>query len=927
MLRKKIIRLSKLFSGKLSRYYRINAESYEYRILSILLTEKQADVALAAGLRKERTVSVLSRKSGYTIEEVTRVANDLAELGLFSTWMDDGTRKYYMDAFFPATMINVLTNKTVVANHPELGELYDKYAAKLDDMFPDNRAVGTGMVRVLPVQDSVSIDSSAAAVRIGTQDDDDDDESDESDGSDESAEGISDDDGIVSKYEKISFYLNKANRFCLSSCACAVARRLTCEGDGFIEDDKCLHLDRMAEYYIETCRGREISRQEAFDFIRKTDAAGYLHVLVNTYGRGRALTICTSKYSTCFGLRGAISRGTYASVASNFIAGYSESDCIACKECMKKCPTNALRMSSRFSMADIQKILSPKRRRENEAEHIDYRDSFEECDKSGTSPCISFCRLQMPVQSFLELTKAGEYEKAYGLMLENNPFPSITSLLCVCKSERNCLRFRMDEPVAIKDIERFLSEKCSGTYPLPNTQKIDGGTYDDRIAIIGSGVAGMSCAYFLAKKGYRPVIFEKQRIPGGALATHVPAYRIKRDVVEQEILKLERMGVEIRCGISVGEDITIDELRNAGFRAFLVAIGMQKGEIMPAAGNDADGIYTGMDYLRKLNMNEITTHKGAVVIVGDGIVAFSIARSIIRKSGNDVFLFTSCRREEIDMELEELLNTESEGVEIVNGWAISEVLNTDGRVSAAVFKKIVRKNPYDISRGDEEDDDDDAYDDEDTRTIECATLIYAGQQKVDWCGLDKQFGVEVNPENDLPTINERTLETSAPGVFVAGEMAEGEFGAADSINEGRLAAESIHRYLRQGQNLVAGRRKGNYSPVNKDAVNYQTIDYVRVQRINADYEKKHMNRRNFSLGKKTYTEDQAKLESSRCLNCGKVAYDDGKCIGCGQCVVKCPTGAIWMEKRARRDSFSSGYDANVSAMVLSRVASSKGKRK
>ena len=155
----------------------------------------------------------------------------------------------------------------------------------------------------------------------------------------------------------------------------------------------------------------------------------------------------------------------------------------------------------------------------------------------------------------------------------------------------------MDEPVAIKDVERFLSEKCSGTYPLPNTQKIGGGTYDDRIAIIGSGVAGMSCAYFLAKKGYRPVIFEKQRIPGGALATHVPAYRIKRDVVEQEILKLERMGVEIRCGISVGEDITIDELRNAGFRAFLIAIGMQKGEIMPAVGNDADGIYTGMDYL------------------------------------------------------------------------------------------------------------------------------------------------------------------------------------------------------------------------------------------------------------------------------------------------------------------------------------------
>ncbi len=895
MLRKKIIRLAKLFNGKLSRYYQINGRSPEYQILANLLTDKQADVVLAAGLRKVRTVSALSRRSGYVTEDIVRISGELAQLGFFSSWVEDGVRKYYADAFVPATMMNVLTNEVTVANHPEVAELFDRYIARMDDMFPANRAVGTGMVRVIPAAASISDKNS----------------------SDSGEDGSNSEESVVSDYDKLSYYLDNASKLCVSSCACAVARRVECEGDGTIENGLCLHLDRQAEYYIETGRGREITRNEALRLLRRTDSIGLIHTLVNTYAKGKALTICTSSYSTCLGLRGAIDKGTFVSVASNFIAERKDG-CVACGKCMSSCPTNAIRMSSRFSLIDVQSILSPMRKNERNDEGVDYRERFEECDRSGTAPCMAYCRLGMPVQAFLNLTEAGEYEKAYELMLENNPFPTITSLLCVCESESHCARGRIDEAVAIKDVERFLSAKCSADHPIPSTINSAGTVYDDKIAIVGSGAAGMSCAYFLAKMGYRPVIFEKDNIPGGALSKYVPIYRIDKSIVEQEFDKLEKMGVEIRCGINVGVDITAEELKKAGFGAFMLAIGMQDGKFADASGNDAEGIYSGMEYLRMLNRNEIEIHKGDVVVVGDGIVAFSLARSIARKGGNDVFLFTKCSRDEIDMELEELLNAETEGVEVNNEWVISEVLGTAGRVSAAVFKKVIRKKGYGNESLPE-------YDENDIRTVECSTLIYAVNQVIDWCGLDKQFGIEIDPKKNLPVIDFRTFETSVPGVFAGGDMAEGDFGVADSIKEGRICAESIHRYLRKGQNLKIARRKGKYVPINRDSINYQSVDYSPVQRVHAEYDKRYVNRRSFFFGKVVYSDDQAKAEASRCLDCSKISYDADRCIGCGQCSAKCPTSSFGMAKRSRKDVFSDGYESNMSSLIVSRVVSSKGK--
>ena len=511
------------------------------------------------------------------------------------------------------------------------------------------------------------------------------------------------------------------------------------------------------------------------------------------------------------------------------------------------------------------------------------------CYDTGTAPCKTACPAHIGIQGYLQLAKEGRYEDALALIKKDNPLPAVCGHVCNRRCEDACTRGTIDEAVAIDEVKRFIAERDLSAetrfIPKKTIPSLKGG-FEEKIAIIGAGPAGLSCAYFLALTGYKPTIFEKNAEPGGMLRYGIPSYKLEKDLLAAEIDVIRQLGVEIRCGVEVGKDITIEELREQGYKGFYAAIGCQRGRKPGITGENAEGAYAAVDFLREAGAKENFALEGDVVVVGGGNVAIDAARISSRCTDAKISMFCLETREKMPASNEEIEEALEEGIKLNCGWGPKEILEEDGHVSGVVFKKCTRVFDAQGKFSPE-------YDEDDTVTIPCRHVIFSVGQAIDWGHMLDNLHVELRP-NGGALANKLTYQTSEPDIFVGGDVYTGPKFAIDAIAAGREGAVSLHRYVHEHCTLTIGRNRRDFIELDKTNIRVETYDSSSRQiPPKADVKEQAKTFRDLS---QSLTEEQVKKETSRCLSCGASVVDPNKCIGCGICTTKCMFDAIHLHR-------------------------------
>lgn len=466
---------------------------------------------------------------------------------------------------------------------------------------------------------------------------------------------------------------------------------------------------------------------------------------------------------------------------------------------------------------------------------------------------------------------------------------SVKSENCVAcgRCEDACMRGTVDQAVAIDEVKRFIAQQDLNAetrfVPEKVIPKVDG-EFSEKIAVIGGGPAGLSCAYYLAEKGYRPTVFEREARPGGMLMNGIPSFRLEKDVVEAEIDILRELGVEFRCGVEVGKDVTIAQLREQGYQSFYVAVALQSGGKLNIPGGDADGVMAGIDFMRQVNLHEKKTLSGKVVVIGGGNIGADVARTAVRCGAESVDLYCLEAYDDMPMGEEDRSECERDGITVHAGWGQTEIVVEDGKCAGIRFRKCTRvKN--DEGRFAPE------FDDSVSEQAECTTVLYCIGQKVDWRELLTGTAVEFNP-NGTVKADPVTYQTAEKDIFVGGDAYTGQKFAIDAIAAGKEGAISLHRFV-QHATLTVGRNRRQFIELDKEnaliPVNYDTTPRQRIGYNEAL-------RRTFSDERVAFTEEQIKKETARCLSCGASIVDPNKCIGCGVCTTKCAFDAIHLHR-------------------------------
>lgn len=519
-----------------------------------------------------------------------------------------------------------------------------------------------------------------------------------------------------------------------------------------------------------------------------------------------------------------------------------------------------------------------------------YRDTNRiNCYDTGTAPCKTACPAHIGVQGYLQLAKEGRYDEALALIKKDNPLPAVCGHVCNRRCEDACTRGTIDEAVAIDEVKRFIAERDLNAetryIPKKTIPSLKGG-FEEKIAIIGGGPAGLSCAYYLALTGYKPTIFEKNEEPGGMLRYGIPSYKLEKDLLAAEIDVIRQLGVEIRCGVEVGKDITIEELREQGYKGFYAAIGCQRGRKPGISGENASGAYTAVDFLREAGAKESFALEGDVVVVGGGNVAIDAARISSRCTDAKISMFCLETREKMPASNEEIEEALEEGIELNCGWGPKEVLEEDGHVRGILFKKCVRVF-------DEKGRFSPEYDENNTITVPCRHVIFSVGQAIDWGHMLDNLHVELRP-NGGAIANRLTYQTSEPDIFVGGDVYTGPKFAIDAIAAGREGAISLHRYVHENCTLTIGRNRRDFIELDKENIKVDEYDTSSRQiPMKADVKAQAKTFRDLSS---SLTEEQVKKETSRCLSCGASVVDPNKCIGCGVCTTRCVFDAIHLHR-------------------------------
>ena len=845
---------------------KITRNDPEYWGLAGVLTDEEAELAVKLGVRKPKTLAEIVKLSGLEEKKCEALLEEMSRKGLLEyNWENPKHEKQYvLPMYVPGCAEFFNMNANILDSNPEMGTFFEHMSRlpleKITPFVPEGGA-GIGM-HVIPVEKAIEMENESVDL------------------------------------EHISHWLNKyEGKYAASPCSCRRSR-LT-HGEGCADDPEgwCIAVGDMADYVVETQKdGRYIDKAEALEILKAAEDNGFVHQITNIDGANKIFAICNCNVNVCYALRTSQLFNTPNMSRSAYVAKVEKSNCVACGKCVEFCPAGAVKLGQKLCDKEGCEVQYPRIPLPSEqpwGEHMwshNYRDVNRiNCYDTGTAPCKTACPAHVAVQGYLKLAKEGRYDDALALIKKDNPLPAVCGHVCNRRCEDACTRGTIDEAVAIDEVKRFLAERDLNAetryIPKKTIPSLKGG-FDEKIAIIGAGPAGLSCAYYLALTGYKPTIFEKNEEPGGMLRYGIPSYKLEKDLLAAEIDVIRELGVEIRCGVEIGKDITIEELREQGYRGFYVAIGCQRGRKPGITGENAKGTYAAVDFLREAGAKESFALEGDVVVVGGGNVAIDAARISSRCVDAKISMFCLEQREHMPASKEEIAEALEEGIELNCGWGPKEVLEEDGKVVGVVFKKCIRVL-------DEQGRFSPEYDEEQTVTIPCKHVIFSVGQAIEWGNMLDNLDLKRRP-NGGALADKLTYQTSEPDIFVGGDVYTGPKFAIDAIAAGREGAISLHRYVHENCTLTIGRNRRDFVELDKNNISVDSYDTSKRQiPAKADEKAQAATFRDLSH---SLTEEQVKAETSRCLSCGASVVDPNKCIGCGVCTTKCVFDAIHLHR-------------------------------
>ena len=845
---------------------KITRNDPEYWGLAGVLTDEEAELAVKLGVRKPKTLAEIVKLSGLEEKKCEALLEEMSRKGLLEyNWENPKHEKQYvLPMYVPGCVEFFNMNANILDSNPEMGTFFEHMSRlpleKITPFVPEGGA-GIGM-HVIPVEKAIEMENESVDL------------------------------------EHISHWLNKyEGKYAASPCSCRRSR-LT-HGEGCADDPEgwCIAVGDMADYVVETQKdGRYIDKAEALEILKAAEDNGFVHQITNIDGANKIFAICNCNVNVCYALRTSQLFNTPNMSRSAYVAKVEKANCVACGRCVEFCPAGAVKLGQKLCDKEGCEVQYPRIPLPSEqpwGEHMwshNYRDVNRiNCYDTGTAPCKTACPAHVAVQGYLKLAKEGRYDDALALIKKDNPLPAVCGHVCNRRCEDACTRGTVDEAVAIDEVKRFLAERDLNAetryIPKKTIPSLKGG-FDEKIAIIGAGPAGLSCAYYLALTGYKPTIFEKNEEPGGMLRYGIPSYKLEKDLLAAEIDVIRELGVEIRCGVEIGKDITIEELREQGYKGFYVAIGCQRGRKPGITGENAKGTYAAVDFLREAGAKESFALDGDVVVVGGGNVAIDAARISSRCVDAKISMFCLEQRENMPASKEEIAEALEEGIELNCGWGPKEVLEEDGKVAGVVFKKCIRVL-------DEQGRFSPEYDEEQTVTIPCKHVIFSVGQAIEWGNMLDNLDLK-RRSNGGALADKLTYQTSEPDIFVGGDVYTGPRFAIDAIAAGREGAISLHRYVHENCTLTIGRNRRDFVELDKNNISVESYDTSKRQiPAKADEKAQAATFRDLSH---SLTEEQVKAETSRCLSCGASVVDPNKCIGCGVCTTKCVFDAIHLHR-------------------------------
>ena len=868
-VREPIVRLGKVISDRaevMLGLEKITKESPEYWGMAPICTDEQAEIAIKMKKRVPRTFEDMKKLfPKMDPEYLQKQLDEMAYNGVIE-WNYENPqheKQYILPMYVPGSAEFGNMNLELLEAHPELGRFFERMSRlpleKVTPMVPPGGA-GIGM-HVIPVEKAIEMENQSVSV------------------------------------EHISHWLDKYDgKYAASPCSCRRSRKTFDEGCADDPEGWCIAVGDMADYVVETNKGgRYITREEALEIFKQAEDNGFVHQITNIDGENKIFAICNCNVNVCYALRTSQLFNTPNMSRSAYVAHVNTNNCVACGRCVEFCPSGAVTLGQKLCKKDGSQVQYPKMPLPSEQKwgpHMwteDYRDKNRiNTHETGTAPCKSACPAHIAVQGYLKMASQGRYQEALALIKKNNPLPAICGYVCNRRCEDACTRATIDEAIAIDEVKKFIAMqdlKAETRYIPKKVVPSLSGEFTEKVAIIGAGPAGISCAYYLAEKGYKPTIFEKNDKPGGMVVYGIPSFVLEKDIVAAEIDVLREMGVEIKCGVEVGKDITINELRQQGYKAFYVAIGCQGGRKVGVAGEDSEGVMTGVDFLHVVTDDENYRLNGDTVVIGGGNVAIDVSRTAVRCASPKVHQVSLETRDIMPALPEEIENAEAEGIEFAGGWGPKEILSENGRVTGLVFKKCTAVFDADGKFNPK-------YDENDTMTISCSNVILSVGQTIDWGNLLEGEDVEFWRGN-YPVADKITYQTRVPDIFVGGDVYTGPKFAIDAIAAGKEGAISIHRFVQPHSSLTIGRDPNYYIELDKNDIKVENYDNTGRQSVVKDTTIGKDSFRNPTL---VFTEEQVKKETARCLGCGATIVDPNQCIGCGICTTKCEFDAIHLKR-------------------------------
>ena len=844
---------------------RLTENDPEYTILDrACSTDEIAEVMLKMGLRKPKTTAEIAKLTGKSEDRIVELLTDAAMHGIVEyNWENPQHEKqWYVQLFVPG--IAEMTNMVLwqVEKYPELADAFDKMTflpleGKTHLIPPGGDGIG---MHVLPVEKAIPAKNESLDI------------------------------------EHVSHWLDKYDgHLSVGYCSCRNARRLYNQGSGEIQDDCCIGLGDFADYLVETGKGRPITKEEALQICKRAEENGYVHQTTNIDGEDKIFGLCNCDIGVCFALRTSQYFNTPNLSASAYRAHVDKENCVACGKCVEVCPAGAVKLGQKLCTKNgevkypQQELPSGLKWGKDKWNPNYVFDNRKNCHTSGTAPCKTACPAHIAIQGYIKLAKEGRYLDALKLIKQDNPFPSVCGYVCNRRCEDACTRGSLDKAVAIDEIKKFIAEqdlKSDESYiPEPLYRRPVDIPYEQKIAVIGAGPAGLSCAYYLARMGYVNVtVFDRNPAPGGMLVMGIPSYRLDRSALKGEIEVLEKMGVKFRMNTEVGKDVTIQQLRDEGYKGFYVAIGAQKSSKLRIPGEELQGVYGGVDFLREVNLGNKPEVGKKCAVIGGGNVAMDVCRTAVRL-GAETYVIYRRSEDEMPADKEEVAEAREEGVKFCFLNAPVEIIGEEGKVKALKVELMELGEPDEKGRrapvgtGKFE-------------TIEVDSVLAAVGQAIDWGTLD--IGALKTGKKGNAIADPVTYQTEQEDIFVGGDVYTGPKFAIDAIAAGREGAESLHRFVNDGQSLTLSRNLREFYELDKDnlLIDVDCFDRPARQAILHDPAKA----RSFEHDRLTFTEEQVKAEASRCLGCGVSVVDPNRCIGCGLCTTRCMFDAIHLRR-------------------------------